>query len=181
MQIKSISIPRPGFVYMIGSERYGWYKIGFSKNCEIRIDQLGILLPFKVELFAVWKSFDGLSLETEMHAKYRHFHIHGEWFSMNDNDRITVIEDDKPIRCELIFPVGFVHKRAISSSAIKDHTLQKCDTKWKSERNKEQQKRIRNWLNERGLDPNNIDHIRMAWAVEVSAKKLQKEAPLEVL
>ena len=43
-----------GYVYLIGSSRFGWYKIGKSRSATIRVQTLGILLPFKVEVFAVW-------------------------------------------------------------------------------------------------------------------------------
>jgi len=34
-----------GYVYLIGSPTFGWYKIGKSRKPEIRIENLGILLP----------------------------------------------------------------------------------------------------------------------------------------
>lgn len=181
MQIKSIAVPRPGFVYLIGSDKYGWYKIGFSKNCEMRTDQLGILLPFKVELFAVWKSADAFALEGEMHDKYSHFHIHGEWFSLGEDERHQIVVDVPPVQASLIFPVGFAHKRPIASSSVKDHCSQKASAKWKSDRNKDQRKRIDSWLLERGLDCRNKEHLRMAWKFECALKKKQQQAPIDVL
>jgi len=181
MQIKSIAVPRPGFVYLIGSDKYGWYKIGFSKNCEIRADQLGILLPFKVELFAVWKSADAFALEGEMHERYSHFHIHGEWFALSEDDRYALIEDAQAVQSTRIFPVGFAHKRPIASSSVNDHCIHKGKAKWKSERNKEQRKRIDSWLRERGLDFHNKEHLRMAWEVECSLKKRHQQAPLDIV
>ena len=39
-----------GFVYLIGSPLFGWYKIGKSKTPEVRVSNLGILLPFKLKI-----------------------------------------------------------------------------------------------------------------------------------
>ena len=39
-----------GYVYLIGTPIFGWYKIGKSKTPEVRIKDLGILLPFKLHI-----------------------------------------------------------------------------------------------------------------------------------
>jgi hypothetical protein len=52
-----------GFVYLIGSTTFGWYKIGKSITPEVRIQNLGILLPFKIEVIAVWKAANHHAME----------------------------------------------------------------------------------------------------------------------
>jgi hypothetical protein len=45
-----------GYVYLIGTPIFGWYKIGKSITPEIRVKDLGILLPFKIKVMAIWKA-----------------------------------------------------------------------------------------------------------------------------
>lgn len=71
-----------GFIYLLGSEKFGWYKIGRAKSAQIRVRTLGILLPFKIRIFAVWETNDSLKSEQEMHLSLAEYHLNGEWFSM---------------------------------------------------------------------------------------------------
>jgi len=79
-----------GHVYLIGSRQFKWYKIGKSSNATIRISDLGILLPFKIEILAVWKSENYHQLERDLHKKYEEHHINGEWFAFS-NEQINNI------------------------------------------------------------------------------------------
>ena len=72
-----------GFVYLIGSRQFGWYKIGKSLTPETRVRNIGEFLPFVVEVFAVWKTDNYTLLETFMHGKYSSHRINGEWFSFS--------------------------------------------------------------------------------------------------
>lgn len=69
-----------GFVYLIGSPLFGWYKIGKSKTPEVRVTHLGILLPFKLHVIGVWSAKNHSLLETTLHEKYKDQAINGEWF-----------------------------------------------------------------------------------------------------
>lgn len=69
-----------GYVYLIGTPIFHWYKIGKSVNPEIRIQDLGILLPFKIKVIGIWKAENHHALETELHDKYKYCRINGEWF-----------------------------------------------------------------------------------------------------
>ena len=70
-----------GYVYLIGSKVFRWYKIGKSRTPEVRIKDLGILLPFKIEVIGVWKAINHSMLESELHKKYAYCRVNGEWFS----------------------------------------------------------------------------------------------------
>lgn len=70
-----------GHVYLIGSRLFGWYKIGKSSNAAIRVSELGILLPFRIEVIAIWKSENHHELEKFLHEKYADERINGEWFA----------------------------------------------------------------------------------------------------
>ncbi len=59
-----------GHVYLIGSRTFNWYKIGKSGNAAIRVAELGILLPFRIEVIAVWKAQNHHELEKLLHEKH---------------------------------------------------------------------------------------------------------------
>jgi hypothetical protein len=69
-----------GYVYLIGTPVFNWYKIGKSRVPEIRIQDLGILLPFKVEIIGIWKAENHTMMESMLHVKYANRRINGEWF-----------------------------------------------------------------------------------------------------
>lgn len=69
-----------GHVYLIGSRIFNWYKIGKSGNAAIRVAELGILLPFRIEVIAIWKAHNHHKLEKLLHEKFATQRINGEWF-----------------------------------------------------------------------------------------------------
>lgn len=75
-----------GFVYLIGTPTFGWYKIGKSKTPEVRVQNIGVLLPFKIEVIGVWKSDRHSWLETHLHDKYAANRINGEWFTFMNHE-----------------------------------------------------------------------------------------------
>ena len=78
-----------GYVYLIGTSVFGWYKIGKSITPEVRIKDLGILLPFKISVICVWKAENHHLLEKTLHELYAKNKINGEWFEF------TIEEDLK--------------------------------------------------------------------------------------
>lgn len=81
-----------GFVYLIGSSTFRWYKIGKSKTPEVRVTDLGVLLPFKITVHAVWKAANHHSMEKLLHAQYQKNQINGEWFEFTRDELHTLIE-----------------------------------------------------------------------------------------
>ena len=79
-----------GYVYLIGNPIFNWYKIGKSVSPEIRIKDLGILLPFKV--MSVWKAENHHLMESTLHDIYKKYRINGEWFEFTGNDIGKIIE-----------------------------------------------------------------------------------------
>lgn len=69
-----------GYVYLIGSPTFGWYKIGKSITPEVRIKDLGILLPFKLHIIGVWRAENHHETELILHDIYKDCRINGEWF-----------------------------------------------------------------------------------------------------
>ena len=84
-----------GYVYLIGNDRFHWFKIGKSKTPEVRVTNLGVLLPFKIKIFAVWKAENHHKMETALHEIHADARINGEWFSFSD-DRVKSIHQSIP-------------------------------------------------------------------------------------
>lgn len=72
-----------GYVYLIGTPIFGWYKIGKSRTPEVRIKDLGILLPFKIHILGVWKAANHHLMESSLHEIYSNKRINGEWFEFS--------------------------------------------------------------------------------------------------
>lgn len=93
-----------GYVYLIGSSRFGWYKIGKSRKVNIRIENIGILLPFRIQIFAVWKSTSHDLVEKLFHEKYADKWINGEWFSLDKKELDKIIDAEPPFDAIRIYP-----------------------------------------------------------------------------
>ena len=81
-----------GYVYLIGSTVFGWYKIGKSKTPEVRVRDLGILLPFKIKVIAVWSAENHSAMEKALHEMYADKKINGEWFEFRGKEVHQLID-----------------------------------------------------------------------------------------
>ena len=90
-----------GYVYLIGSSTFSWYKIGKAKRPSVRVENLGILLPFKITVFAIWESEDYSGLEASLHKQYVDYAINGEWFHF---EPIKISEILLKTDAKLIYP-----------------------------------------------------------------------------
>jgi hypothetical protein len=77
--------PRPGFVYVLRSST-GAYKIGLARNPQNRLETFTVKLPFEVEYDTLIKTDDMRRLEAELHTRYSHKRINGEWFALDAAD-----------------------------------------------------------------------------------------------
>ena len=80
------------FVYFIKLGQTKYYKIGYTKNLEKRLEQLQNASPYDVILIAAFQSSNALKLEHQLHGKYSSNRVRGEWFKFN-KEEATVIED----------------------------------------------------------------------------------------
>lgn len=99
-----MTTPHRGCVYILGSTRFGWYKIGKSRTVSVRVQNLGVLLPFKIEVFAVWATSNPSLLERLFHEKYTENAINGEWFSFSRLVLAEIVDDEPPCEARRIFP-----------------------------------------------------------------------------
>lgn len=83
----------PGVVYALKAREY--FKIGMcadSLALRLRIVSLQIGCPFEIKLFKHWYVDDCRKIEKELHIKFRHKNIRGEWFVL-DEDEVNSILD----------------------------------------------------------------------------------------
>jgi len=76
------------FLYFIGSENL--VKIGSSVNPQNRIKELEIGNPQKMYLIAAFANMG--NIESEMHKKFDHLRVRGEWFRYTDEIHAIIRE-----------------------------------------------------------------------------------------
>jgi hypothetical protein len=102
-----------GYVYLIGSRKFGWYKIGKSSRPSIRVSELGILLPFRIEIIAIWKSPNHHELEHSLHESHSKQRINGEWFSFSHNQLNSLIAEMYEMQSPIISKFSNLEKDII--------------------------------------------------------------------
>lgn len=112
-----------GYVYLVGSTNFGWYKIGKSARPETRVKELGILLPFKVEVVGIWKAQNHHIAEKALHEKFSAFRLNGEWFRL-DRKQIEALRAEL-VTSEVTGLLGFSNAPP-SAHELKAERKQKC-------------------------------------------------------
>lgn len=88
---KNIDIDEPDmFVYAIMEEDNGKVKIGISKDPERRLKQLQTGNSSRLILVATHKAENGFADERALHQKNEAYLIHGEWFSSEAKNTISI-------------------------------------------------------------------------------------------
>lgn len=72
--------------YIIMAESVLAYKIGASGNVENRFKQLEFMSPVKLCLYGIIETSDYYAIESELHQIFAHKRLHGEWFSLSNQD-----------------------------------------------------------------------------------------------
>jgi len=77
-----------GYVYIIGNEQYGWYKIGYSLNPYERLIAFNVGCPVPLSIVAKFKCPKTLctSLEADLHKTFSEQQLHNEWFNLTAED-----------------------------------------------------------------------------------------------
>ena len=75
---------KPGWVYILKAGPF--YKIGYSKNVDRRIEQLSTLPPFDLELVHTIRANHMPELESALHRRFQEKHKNGEWFELAEED-----------------------------------------------------------------------------------------------
>lgn len=71
-------------LYLI--ECQGFFKIGVAYDVARRMAELGIGNPFELVVKAVYGYPNAQAVEAVLHQKFSKQRIHGEWFSLDEND-----------------------------------------------------------------------------------------------
>jgi hypothetical protein len=74
-----------GYIYLLKSGD-GCYKIGRSKNVKSRMKAFNTQAPHSPELLHVIPSKDMYRSEEELHQRYAHCHVRGEWFALAEEE-----------------------------------------------------------------------------------------------
>jgi hypothetical protein len=80
-----------GYVYVCKSD-INLFKIGYSKNPEERMKQLGLGSSIKHKLLYKIPTENMHQLEKELHKKFKEKREHSEWFNLDDKD-LSYIEN----------------------------------------------------------------------------------------
>lgn len=82
-----------GYVYFVQcGEDDGPIKIGSTADVDKRLSQLQVGCPFDLTLLASILVEDAEEVERELHARFRSFHIRGEWFEGSYALRSAVVQ-----------------------------------------------------------------------------------------
>lgn len=76
---------KSGYVYLVKNDD-GYYKIGMTKNWEDRRKTFNVLLPFEIEYTHLIHTKDMAWLEHDLHRRFDHKRVNGEWFKLDDAD-----------------------------------------------------------------------------------------------
>ncbi|WP_141704487.1 GIY-YIG nuclease family protein [Planobispora rosea] len=80
---------RQRWLYLIGSDEVRPVKIGVSFNPDKRLEELQVGSP--VILRMLWKAPGGRDMERALHACFRSYWKHGEWFDFGDENPVAIV------------------------------------------------------------------------------------------
>lgn len=86
-ETKAAPVPEnsSGYVYIIKGKA-GHYKIGKTTDPDVRIKNLGVVLPFKIKPIHIIECQNRHEAETTLHHRYWHRRIAGEWYKLTAED-----------------------------------------------------------------------------------------------
>lgn len=81
---------RSGYVYILKQIGGTYYKIGRTNNPDNRLATFSVKLPFEVQYEHLIKTDDMYALEAELHARYAHCRVGGEFFALSPDDLAAI-------------------------------------------------------------------------------------------
>lgn len=82
---------KAGYVYLIQELNHGYFKIGKTNNPAQRLNRFEVRLPFQVDYICLIPADDALLLENNLHWRFKHRHVAGEWFALSDEDVASIM------------------------------------------------------------------------------------------
>lgn len=82
------------YVYIIAGTHKGEtkYKIGKANVLKDRIKRFDVKIPFDIDLLFSFRVKDALSLEGELHNKFKEKRLSGEWFDLSKDDMMKILK-----------------------------------------------------------------------------------------
>ncbi len=78
-------------VYFIRLGKTAYYKIGFTRNIQVRLNSIDQQVPFPVELCASYQTKQAADIERHLHRKYVNYRTYGEWFKFTRSQAKEII------------------------------------------------------------------------------------------
>lgn len=75
-----------GYVYLLNEVNGDHYKIGRTRNPENRLQTFNVKLPYRVEYTHLIETDDMYTLEAQLHSRYNHCRVDGEWFALTPSE-----------------------------------------------------------------------------------------------
>ncbi len=79
-----------GYVYLIWAQSTGYFKIGKSKYCSVRLRNLQTGNVGKLGLVCSIPTDDMSKLEKQLHKQFEHRRVSGEWFALTWDDSAVI-------------------------------------------------------------------------------------------
>jgi len=73
-------------VYVVGSTKHGWYKIGRSARLLQRVAGVQFGIPFELDYKKLYPIIGSRVIERNLHHHFRRKNIRGEWFRLSSED-----------------------------------------------------------------------------------------------
>ena len=90
--VVNVSAPQHhGYVYIVQADN-GLFKIGKARKPKERVQQLGIKLPYELDVVLLLESGDYSKLEATLHQRFASKRVAGEWFALDEKD-LQVIKE----------------------------------------------------------------------------------------
>lgn len=98
------------YIYLIQSLENSYYKIGISKQPNLRIKQLNTGNPSPTKLIDVYESEIANKIERILQRRYSYAKRQGEWFDLSISIEVTFKKECKQIEENLILLDTFINK-----------------------------------------------------------------------
>ena len=126
-----------GHVYLIGNSKFLWYKIGKSSDARIRVLDLGVLLPFRVEVIEVIRCDAYNFVEKRLHQEFAEHRVNGEWFHFDQDAVNSVCTMMELLGTPVVGIAGFHNMKEDFAPAGKVLKINFKNPEWTAEKLKE--------------------------------------------
>lgn len=94
-----------GYVYFVRQAEDDIFKIGMTNKVpKSRLEQLQVNSPFELSIFGLIGTVDARKVEKQLHRKFRDQRLHGEWFSLSEQEAEQALKEfgGEKLDCDFI-------------------------------------------------------------------------------